>query len=57
MFINTLNLSDKNVVCNWLGYGMTESSPVLLIEPVNDVQLGAAGCVVSNTLGKVGKAL
>ena len=32
---------------------MTESSPVVLIEPIEDVRIGAAGCVVPNTKGKV----
>ena len=32
---------------------MTESSPVLVIEPVEETVLGSAGCVVSNTKAKV----
>ena len=32
---------------------MTESGPVVLIEPKESVMPGAAGCVIPNTLGKV----
>ena len=42
----------RGFCCN-LGYGMTESSPVLLIEAKESVAQGSAGYVVPNTLGKV----
>ena len=40
------------LLCN-SGYGMTESGPLVLMEPQGSVAPGAAGCVIPNTLGKV----